>query len=122
MNVSKTPEGVEKIEKSGLKRKLRPAPAPGSVHDLTTMIRSIMKSAGIAYLQNVSIPPDTPPRMMMNVSARNPIIHGRAAEPLLRRLATKYSVGSTVLIVAEAEKRPAADATRYLQIYPPNVQ
>ena len=54
---------------------MSPGPAPGSVQDLITTAISRKNSAGIAILQNFSIPPDTPPNTITIVSRRNAVIH-----------------------------------------------
>ena len=105
-------------EKSGLNIKLIPAPAPSSVHDLTTTMRRRTKSAGMANLLNFSIPPLTPRLTMMIVRAMKIRVY-TADSPLLVNRLVKNSEPSVPLTPKPAPKRSPKFETIYLTAYPP---
>ena len=81
----------------GLNMNSRPALDPSSVMDLIITIMSITNSAGIAIVVNFSIPPDTPPMMMIRFSTANTAVKINTVPPLPINV-LKYSVASALKI------------------------
>lgn len=85
-----------KTLQSGLKMNSSPAKEPGRERDLTITMISIQTRAGMAYLQNRSMP-EVPLYIINTVSATASSVSKAACQPLARKL-FQYAVGSPPLM------------------------